>query len=192
MSKRIFHLALVLLCLTATAACAQHRGGGGHPGGAGMGGFGGRGGGAAEAGPRMGRQSHEPGQFERRQSRTFANAPMRSGPQLGLPGRWWDDRHVVKNLSLRPEQQHRMDDIFEAGRGQLVAAYSNLKQQEKQLNSMSNQQLQDENAVFANIDRVAQARAELAKTRARIMLQIRNELDNDQLSRLDHEIANSQ
>ena len=40
-------------------------------------------------------------------------------------------------------------------------------------------------ALFAQIDRVAQARADLEKATTHLMLQVRKEMDADQITRLD-------
>jgi hypothetical protein len=114
---------------------------------------------------------------------------LRSGPQLGLPGRWWDDRKTVKKLGLRSDQQHRMDDIFNANKTTLLNLFSNLQREEARLSSMPAQDLQDETKLFAAIDRVSAARADLEKESAHILLQVRQQLDATQLSALDREIA---
>ena len=80
----------------------------------------------------------------------------RSGLQLGPPGRWWDDKHFAKSLKLRSDQQIRMDILFEQNRPTL----------------------------YAQIDRIAQARAELEKANTHYLLQIRAEMDPDQIARL--------
>ncbi|MFC6646823.1 hypothetical protein ACFQBQ_14785 [Granulicella cerasi] len=118
----------------------------------------------------------------------FSGGGMRSGPMLGPPGRWWDDKKVSHSLNIRSDQQKRMDDIFTANRSQLVSAYNNLQREEQKLGSMSTPDLQDESKVFAAIDRVAQARADLEKLNAHILVQIRHELDGEQLVKLDKEL----
>ena len=115
--------------------------------------------------------------------------PVRSGPQLGLSGRWWDDGKTVKRLSLRNDQQKKMDDIFNANRTSLQTLYDNLQREEGRLSSMSPKELQDEAKVFAQIDRVASASADLEKERAHVQIQIRQQMDPDQLNKLDSEIA---
>ena len=82
-----------------------------------------------------------------------------------------------------------MDDILAANKGTLLSLYSNLKHEEDRLTSMSREDLQDEAKVFAGIDRVAQARADLEKANAHTLLQIRKELDAQQLAELDREVA---
>lgn len=113
----------------------------------------------------------------------------RYAPTLGPPGRWWDDKKMARNLSLRNDQQKRMDDIFEAGKGNLLQMYSSLQREEARFSTMSSAELSDETKVFAAIDRVAQARADVAKANAHILLQIRREMDASQLAALDREIA---
>jgi Spy/CpxP family protein refolding chaperone len=112
-----------------------------------------------------------------------------SGLQLGLGGRWWDDHKTVKKLNLRPDQQQRMDDIFEANKPALITLYTDLQREETRLASLSPADLQDESKVFAAIDRVSHARSDLEKEDAHVLLQIRQQLDPQQLQALDRQIA---
>ncbi len=119
-------------------------------------------------------------------------SPVRTthpGLQLGLGGRWWDDHKVVKKLRLSPSQQQRMDSIFEANKPALVNLYSNLLHEQEMLASIPPGNLQDQSKVFAAIDRVAQARSELEKENVHMLLQVRQELDPQQLQLLDEQIA---
>lgn len=110
---------------------------------------------------------------------------MRAGLQLGPPGRWWDDKSFAKSLKLRPDQQAKMDAIFEQNRGALLARYQGLQQAESQMEEVSKVPNPDEGTLFAGIDRVAQARAELDKVTTHYLLQIRKEMDPDQIQRLE-------
>jgi Spy/CpxP family protein refolding chaperone len=171
--------ALSALLLCAGAASAQH--GGGPPSGGGMG------------GPPMGGMGGPPRGGDMRGGVVPRESfvPQRpSGPQLGLPGRWWDDKKNAKLINLRGDQQKKMDVIFEANKGSLVTLLGNLQHEESKLQGMSPQELQDEGKVFAQIDRVAAARAELEKENARILMLIRQQLEPPQLNKLDSEIAN--
>jgi Spy/CpxP family protein refolding chaperone len=163
-----FMLLACMVLLSASQAHAQGRGGRG-----GMMGMGGR----------MGERGLGPSAG----SQTFHRGPM-----LAPPGRFWDDKKTVKKLDLRPDQQKRMDDLFNSSKDNLLSLYNNLQSEQQRFGSMSREDLQDENKVFAQIDRVAQARADLEKANAHLLLQIRKELDPPQLAELDHEIASSQ
>jgi Spy/CpxP family protein refolding chaperone len=110
---------------------------------------------------------------------------MRSGLQFGPPGRWWDDKHFAKDLHLRPEQQKKMDDIFDQNRVALLRTYEGLQEEEHRMQALVNVPVPDENTLFAQIDRMAQARAALEKANTHLMLQLRAEMTPDQIARLN-------
>jgi Spy/CpxP family protein refolding chaperone len=114
-----------------------------------------------------------------------SGATMRGGVQFGPPSRWWDDKHYAKTLHLRPDQKKRMDGLFDENRANLVNRYGTLQQEESKMETLSHAQTLDETALFAQIDRVAQARADLEKATTHLMLQVRKEMDADQITRLD-------
>ena len=110
---------------------------------------------------------------------------MHGGLHLGPPGRWWDEQDFANSLHLRPDQQTRMDAIFDQNKPTLLARYSSLKDEERQLEPLTRGPNIDERALFARIDRVAQARAELEKANAHMLLLLRHELTADQVNLLD-------
>ena len=112
-------------------------------------------------------------------------ATMRGGVQLGPPSRWWDDKHYAKTLHLRPDQKKRMDGLFDENRANLVNRYAALQLEEQKMETLSHAQTLDEAALFAQIDRVSQARADLEKATTHLMLQVRKEMDADQIVRLE-------
>jgi len=189
-----------LLCSTLLAAClvaiptlhAQRPGGGGAPAGGGMG----PGGGAGPAGmpggngsPRDGGSPEDPRNASsltttgNQQGNTTST--IHSGLQLGPPGRWWDDKHFAKSLRLRSDQQKRMDSLFDQNKNNLVNRFQTLQQEESKMEALSHADTLDESALFTQIDRVAQARADLEKANTHLMLQVRKELDADQIARLN-------
>jgi Spy/CpxP family protein refolding chaperone len=171
--------ASVCLCVP-PSALAQHGGGGGRPGRTPGGGFGGH-----NLAPT---ERANPSSLNRPNADPRSNQP-RMGLQLGLGGRWWDEHGTAKKLSINPDQQHRMDAIFETNKPTLVNLYTNLQREEGNLAALSHSDLQDETKVFAAIDRVSHARSDLEKENAHTLLQIRQQLDPQQLQTLDHQIA---
>jgi Spy/CpxP family protein refolding chaperone len=113
------------------------------------------------------------------------NNTIREGLQLGPPGRWWDDKHFAKTLHLRPEQKKRMDDLFDENRATLLSRYQALQQEESKMEALSHSATLEESTLFAQIDRVAQARAELEKANTHLLLQVRKEMDSDQITHLE-------
>jgi Spy/CpxP family protein refolding chaperone len=92
---------------------------------------------------------------------------------------------MAKNLKLRPDQQARMDAIFEQNRNALQARLEAVQQAQAQMAQISKSPAPEESALFTQIDRVHQAQAELDKEYTHMLLQIRKEMDADQIKRLD-------
>lgn len=103
-----------------------------------------------------------------------------AGLRMGPPGRWWDNPDFAQKLSLSTDQQKRMDDIFNASRLKLIDLFASVQKEEAVMEPLVSADPPDDNKVLAQIDRVAQARAELEKGRARMLLDIRRQLTHDQ------------
>jgi Spy/CpxP family protein refolding chaperone len=181
------HLLVIaaLLGLGATGVAVSQRGGGGgggqHPGGQLPGSYGNNMPGSPSGGPYGNHMPPPNGSGDR----SGSPSTMRGGLQFGPPGRWWDDKHFAKSLRLRPEQQRRMDGIFEQSRSTLLKRYEDLQTEEQHMETLTHASTLDENALFSQIDRVAQARADLEKANTHLLYQIRNEMDPDQITRLE-------
>ena len=78
-----------------------------------------------------------------------------------------------------------MDAIFEQNRNLLLSRFDGLQQAEAQMAQLSNSASPDESALYAQIDRVAQARADLEKANTHLLLQLRSQMDPDQIKRLE-------
>jgi Spy/CpxP family protein refolding chaperone len=171
---------LVVLSMPTTSMAQRHGGapggGGGFPGGMHSG----------EGGMHTG----EVGGFSRTPnvpSEMNRNSAGRIHPslQVGPPGRWWDDKHFAKQLKLSEDQQRHMDSIFEQNRPTLLKRYESLEQEEQRMETLTHAKTLDEGALFAQIDRIEQARADLGKATMHYQVQIRNELDQGQISKLE-------
>jgi hypothetical protein len=80
-----------------------------------------------------------------------------------------------------------MDAIFEQNRPALSVRLQALQQAESQLAEAAKGPDPDEAALFSQIDRVSQARAELEKANTHMLLQIRKEMDPAQISHLQNQ-----
>jgi Spy/CpxP family protein refolding chaperone len=109
--------------------------------------------------------------------------PMRLGP----PGRWWDDPEYIKKLGLTDDQQKKMDDIFNSNRLKLIDQFAALQKEEAIMEPLVSADPPDEGKLLAQIDRVAQARAELEKANARMLLGLRGQLNHEQFLKLKAE-----
>jgi Spy/CpxP family protein refolding chaperone len=97
-----------------------------------------------------------------------------------MHGRWWDDPKVAQQVGLTADQQKKMDDIFQQNRLKLIDLSAALQKQELIMQPLMESEQPDEGKILAQIDAVAQARAELEKNNARMLLGIRKVLTPDQ------------
>jgi len=102
----------------------------------------------------------------------------------GPPGKWWTDPGTVQRLALTAEQQEKIESLFQQSRLKLIDLSAALEKQEVILDPLIESDHPDEPKILAQIDHVAQARAELEKANARFLLGIRNLLTPDQWHKL--------
>lgn len=114
-------------------------------------------------------------------------APMHQRPPmerafgiLGAKGQWWNNPRIVDMLKLTDEQRKAMDDILFAHREKLIDLRAALAKAELDMEPLVNADQPNEAKILAQIDRVAQARAELEKANARFLLALRAKLTPDQ------------
>ena len=111
------------------------------------------------------------------------------GPMGGGMGRWWKDPQMVEKLGVAADQQKKMDDIFQQHRLKLIDVTAAVEREEVILEPMMAADQPDEARIVAQIDKVAQARAELEKANARMLLGIRRILTPDQWMKLQAETS---
>ncbi|MBS1815092.1 MAG: periplasmic heavy metal sensor [Acidobacteria bacterium] len=198
-AKSKFALLALALALTSAGAYAQGRGpggGGGHggppPGG---GGFPGASHGGFPSDNRGGFPGDNRNNFPSRNHGGFGhNAPVRSAPrpqfthpvvQLGPSGRWWDDKKFSRSVGIDDDTRKRMDSIFNDNKGTLTDSFKSLQREEQTLGKLIDAKEPDEPAILAQIDRVAQARADLEKASTRLVLALRRSLSPEQQSKLE-------
>jgi hypothetical protein len=173
MKPRLLQLVLLCTCLTGGIALAQGRGpggpppGGGAPGGRGPGGPGG-----------------PPAPANNNSGATNGNA-RNSTAQFGPVGRWWDTKSAAQTVGLSRQQQKKMDVIFNANKPAIVQTYKILLAEQAKLDKLTKDPNVDKSQMFAAIDAVNQAHSALEKATTQMLLQIRQEMDADQLQRLE-------
>jgi Spy/CpxP family protein refolding chaperone len=101
------------------------------------------------------------------------------GPQ-GDHGRWWNNPKVVERLKLTDEQRKAFDGILLEHREKLIDLRANVEKAELEMEPLVSADQANEARILSQIDKVAQARAELEKANARFLLAIRNKLTPEQ------------
>ena len=106
------------------------------------------------------------------------------GFHIAPPGMWWKNPGIVTRLTLTPEQTKKMDDIFQASRIELIGLKANVETENARLDPMLSANPPDTAKTLVQIDKVAQARANLEKANAKMLLGIRGVLTPDQWTKL--------
>ena len=102
----------------------------------------------------------------------------------GRSGRWWTRPDVIEQLGLSADQRKNLDDILQQHRLKLIDLDAALQREEVTLEPLVSAQPPDDAKVTAQIDRVAQARAELEKANSRMLWQVRRVLTPEQWTQL--------
>jgi Spy/CpxP family protein refolding chaperone len=108
----------------------------------------------------------------------------------GGHGRWWDNPKIVAELKLTDDQRKAMDETLFQHREKLIDLRGSLEKAELALEPLIKDDQPNESKILAQIDKVAQARAELEKANARFLLAIRGKLTPEQWKQLQADRAN--
>lgn len=116
--------------------------------------------------------------------RDFSFPGMRAESRIAPPGLWWRKPDIVQTLNLTTDQQKRMDDIVQQNRIQLIDLKANLEKQQVIMEPLLAANPPDTKKVLEQIDNTAQARADLEKSNAKMLLALRGVLTADQWTKL--------
>jgi Spy/CpxP family protein refolding chaperone len=100
------------------------------------------------------------------------------------PGKWWTRPEEIERLGLSADQRKNLNDILQQHRLKLIDLDAALQREEVTLEPLVSAEQPDDAKVLAQIDRVAQARAELEKANSRMLWQVRRVLTPDQWKQL--------
>jgi len=98
----------------------------------------------------------------------------------GERGQFWNNPRIVEKLKLTDDQRKAMDGILQDHRVTLIDLRANVEKAEVEMQPLMSADEPNETAILAQIDKIAQARAELEKANARFLLAIRSKLTPEQ------------
>lgn len=102
----------------------------------------------------------------------------------GVWGQWWNSPHAIEKLNLTEDQRKAMDAVLLEHRKKLIDLRGNVQKGELDLEPLMKADPPDEKKLLAQIDTVAQARAELEKANARFLLALRAKITPEQWKQL--------
>jgi periplasmic protein CpxP/Spy len=111
-----------------------------------------------------------------------------SVPALAAPdfpdGKWWKRPRLAAEIGLSAEQSREIEKIFVKSRTRLIDLRADLEKKQLTLQSSMEDQAADRRTVEKEIEAVENARAELQKARALMILDMKQILKHDQWERL--------
>jgi periplasmic protein CpxP/Spy len=113
--------------------------------------------------------------------------PAPPAPPAGIKTsvvQWWKQRFTIEQIHLTPDQQKKIDDVFQQFRVKLIDSTAALDHEEAIMDQLMMADPPDSAKVRPQIDRVAQARAELEKINANMLLGMRLLLSKEQWENL--------
>ena len=99
-------------------------------------------------------------------------------------GKWWKNPRVAAQLNLTPEQTGEIEKIFVRSRPRLIDLRADLEKKQLDLQVAMEDKTADRSAVEKKIEALETARASLQKTRALMLLDMKQVLKPDQWNRL--------
>jgi Spy/CpxP family protein refolding chaperone len=99
-------------------------------------------------------------------------------------GKWWKNPSVVGDLNLTPEQSAEIEKIFVRSREKLIDLKADLEKKQLDLQVAMDDKTAARDAIEKKIETVENARAALQKTRALMILDMRQVLKPEQWQRL--------
>jgi len=112
----------------------------------------------------------------------LAAPALRAGE--GPEGKWWKNPRVAAELGLSSEQATEIEKIFVHSRPKLIDLRGDLEKKQLDLQVAMEDKTADRSAVEKKIESVENARAALQKTRALMLLDMKQVLKPDQWERL--------
>jgi Spy/CpxP family protein refolding chaperone len=95
-------------------------------------------------------------------------------------GNWWRNPATIDRLHLTPEQQKKIDDVFQQNRVRLIDHTAAVEREEVIMEQLMAADSLDVAKLRPQIDKVAEARAQLEKTNANMLLDMRVLLTKEQ------------
>jgi Spy/CpxP family protein refolding chaperone len=99
-------------------------------------------------------------------------------------GKWWKRPRLAQEIGLTPDQQQQIEKIFIHSRTKLIDLRADLEKKQLGLQELMEDRGADRRSVEKKIEAVENARAELQKARALMILDMKQVLKPEQWERL--------
>jgi len=103
----------------------------------------------------------------------FAATPVIATAQEMMPGKWWHNPKVSKDLNLSQDEKERLEKGFRASRRNLIDLKSRVKREQFELDNLLEDGNMDDVAVKKQYKKLEKERAKLSEERFNFVMKIR-------------------
>lgn len=115
----------------------------------------------------------------------FAAAPLVAQmPEMPM-GKWWAQPKVVQMLSISPDQQEKLDGIFQRNRRAFIELKAELERRQLDLEELMARKDADSKRVTEAVDTLEQARMKLARQRTLMFVDMKGVLTAEQWQKIE-------
>jgi Spy/CpxP family protein refolding chaperone len=111
----------------------------------------------------------------------FAQVGFKDFPR----GKWWANKRLIADLDLSPDQQTKIDTVWNQVRKNLIDQRAELEKRQLDLGDLLGKESIDEATALKAFDRVQEARLALERATFLMRLQIKNLLSMEQQQKLE-------
>lgn len=102
----------------------------------------------------------------------------------GVPGAWWRDSELARELKLSDQQMKQLESTFSDYRMKLIDLRANVEREEAKLEPIVNADQVNESQFSSQLDALIAARTKLEKSNAMMAMELRKVLTVDQWKQL--------
>lgn len=114
----------------------------------------------------------------------FFATPVLATAQEIMPGKWWHNPKISKELNLSQDEKERLEQGFRESRRNLIDLRSRVEREQFELDNLLEDGNMNEEAVKKQFKKLEQERAKLSEERFNFIMEIRNILGSDRFQKM--------
>jgi Spy/CpxP family protein refolding chaperone len=101
-----------------------------------------------------------------------------------MPGKWWHDKSVIKELKLTDSEKKELDDKYTENRRKMIDLKSQIEKNRFELDLLLGMKVMDREKIMEHYGNLEEARTKLSKQRFEMLLGVRETLGAERFQEL--------
>jgi Spy/CpxP family protein refolding chaperone len=114
----------------------------------------------------------------------FFATPVLATAQDMIPGKWWYNPRISKDLNLSDEEKDLLEQNFRESRRNLIDIKSRVEREQFELDNLLEDEKMNEKAVKKQFQKLESERAKLSEERFNFIVKIRNIVGKDRFQKM--------